>query len=134
MKKIITIFTLIVTSSLFATDGSWIATDLYPTLHDWSETSAWAGGIVADGAGDIAFFTNGIATVGVSGIKAITMSANPTIGNVFFDLDVYDPSALYVLAGGTFLNPDIILLLSTRILSLKVSTLMKEPVEILLTI
>ncbi len=101
MKKIITIFTLIVTSSLFATDGSWIATDLYPTLHDWSETSAWAGGIVADGAGDIAFFTNGIATVGVSGIKAITMAANPTIGNVFFDLDVYDPSALYVLAGGT---------------------------------
>ncbi|RLD11550.1 MAG: hypothetical protein DRI44_03295 [Chlamydiae bacterium] len=101
MKKIIIIFTLIVTASLFAADGSWIATNVYPSLRDWSETAAWAGGTVASGAGSTAYFTNGIDTVGVYGIKGITMATGPTIQNVVFDLDTSDPTALYVLAGGT---------------------------------
>ncbi|MCK5852138.1 autotransporter-associated beta strand repeat-containing protein [bacterium] len=101
MKKIITLLTLIATTFLFAADGSWSATNMFPSLKDWSDNTAWAGGTIASGAGSTAYFTNGIDTVGVYGIKAITMATAPTIENVVFDLDVNDPTALYVLAGGT---------------------------------
>ena len=99
--KIITLIACLTSTSLFAVDGSWIATNVYPSLLDWSTSAAWAGGTIASGAGSTAFFTNGIDAVGVSGIKGITMATGPTIENVVFDLDVNDPTALYVLAGGT---------------------------------
>ena len=99
--KLMTFIACLTTTTLFAVDGSWIATNMFPSLLDWSTPAAWAGGTIASGSGSTAYFTNGIDSVGVGGIKGITMVTDPTIENVAFDLDVSDPTMVYVLAAGT---------------------------------
>ena len=58
MKKIkiiaVILFTAIITSSIFAASSAWI----YDGDGSWMDSANWAGGIVPNGAGDNAYFTN----------------------------------------------------------------------------
>lgn len=93
---------LCATSALFALDGHWINTQIYPpTINDWSTPGMWAGGTVADGSGFTAYFTNGIDSVGIGAIKGISMGAGPSISHIVAALDVNDYSAYYALVAGT---------------------------------
>ena len=49
-------------------------------LGNWSDTSQWTGGIVADGAGNTADFS----TLNIAAARTVTMDASHTLGSILF--------------------------------------------------
>ncbi|RLD10947.1 MAG: hypothetical protein DRI44_04750 [Chlamydiae bacterium] len=99
---IILTLSLYTASTLIADDGSWIETNIFPTLFDWGDSANWADGIVADGAGATAYFTNGIIEPHDGNPKGILMGSNPTIENLYATLDnAQPPASSIIVAQGT---------------------------------
>lgn len=97
MAKVKSMLTVCIVSLLFmamnlrAADGTWTGT----ASGNWSDTSQWAGGIVADGSGSTAMFTNDITTD-----VTVTLDTARTNGNlVFADADT-NSTAGWTLSGG----------------------------------
>jgi len=104
MKKIyqltaITAFllTFLLSPKVFAADGSWTNTSVFPAEPLWADAANWAGGTIADGLGSTAYFTNGI-SAGLTTIKVVKIG-DSTIENMEFSIDGNDPTAWYALAG-----------------------------------
>ncbi len=78
-KLLVTVLTfcLTITSTLFAANGSWT----FDGDGNWTDTANWASGIVPNGAGDVAYFTNFYADDKIiAGI--INADGNLTIGGI----------------------------------------------------
>jgi fibronectin-binding autotransporter adhesin len=78
-----------------AADGSWnVDVD-----GNWSTAGNWLGNIIADGAGNTAYFTNDISL----GARTVTLDSVRTNGNLSFaDGDIINsPGAAWVLTGST---------------------------------
>jgi|GEM_PF-3445348 len=86
MKKInkltVTVITLCIslTSILFAANGAWT----FDGDGNWTNTAMWAGGVVPNGAGDNAYFTNSYVddkiTAGI-----FNDNGNLTVGGIYLN-------------------------------------------------
>jgi fibronectin-binding autotransporter adhesin len=75
-----------------AADGIWSA----DSAGNWSDTTKWTGGVVADGADSTAYFTNDI-----TAIRTVTLDSARTNGSLFFgDGDTGTPGG-WLLASST---------------------------------
>lgn len=88
------------TGLLLLASPSWAANGTWAVDADglWSGTGNWAGGVIADGAGSVANFSN----LNITGTRFVTLDSSRTVGTLTIGDPTASPSSPYVItASGT---------------------------------
>jgi len=89
--KAIVVVMLMVSSCVFATDGTWTYHAWNSNTYNWSDTSKWQNGIISDGAGATATIYGEIGEYQGESHAPKINTGNRTIGHIVFD-DIYHES------------------------------------------